>query len=249
MFFVLSKLLFFLLNPVIWVLALIILGLFFKKRRVIFLVSAAILLFLFSNAAIFQVVSKKWEIESLPADSIKKHYTYAVVLGGMASENIENGKMYIGQSIDRILQAIILYKQGKIDTILITGGSGMVLDQSMKEAPIIRKFCTDMGVKDSCILIEDQSRNTRENATMTKALLNNRHPSMLLITSAFHMRRSMGCFKKEGFEFDVLSTDPLCKTRLYIDDYFIPKADIIDKWGILIKEIAGTFTYKLAGYI
>ena len=230
-------------------LALIILGLFFKKRRVIFLVSAAILLFLFSNAAIFQVVSKKWEIESLPADSIKKHYTYAVVLGGMASENIENGKMYIGQSIDRILQAIILYKQGKIDTILITGGSGMVLDQSMKEAPIIRKFCTDMGVKDSCILIEDQSRNTRENATMTKALLNNRHPSMLLITSAFHMRRSMGCFKKEGFEFDVLSTDPLCKTRLYIDDYFIPKADIIDKWGILIKEIAGTFTYKLAGYI
>lgn len=249
MFFVLSKLLFFLINPVIWVLSLVILGLFLKKRRAILLVSAAILLFLMGNTAIFQFVSKKWEIESLPADSVKKHYTYAVVLGGMASENKKNGKMHFGESIDRILQAIILYKQGKIDTILITGGSGMVLDQTMKEAPIIRKFCVDMGVKDNCILIEDQSRNTRENATMTKAMLNNCPPQILLITSAFHMRRSMGCFKKEGFEFDVLSTNPLCRTRLYIDDYFIPKAEVIDKWGILIKEIAGTLTYKMAGYI
>jgi uncharacterized SAM-binding protein YcdF (DUF218 family) len=84
---------------------------------------------------------------------------------------------------------------------------------------------------------------------MTKAMLNNHPPRILLITSAFHMRRSMGCYKKEGFEFEVLSTNPFCKVRLYIDDYFIPKAEVIDKWGILIKEIVGTVTYKVAGYI
>jgi len=249
MFFVLSKLLFFLINPVIWVLALILLGIFSKKRKTILLTLGFVLLYVLSNPAIFQFVSQKWEIESLPADSVKKHYTYAVVLGGMASGNMKNGKMHIGESIDRILQAIILHKQGKIDTILITGGSGLILDKSAKEAPLIRKFCTDMGVKDSCILIESQSRNTHENATMTKAMLNHNPSCILLITSAFHMRRSMGCFKKAGFEFEILSTDPLCKARLYMDDYFIPKADVIEKWGILIKEIVGTVAYKIAGYI
>jgi uncharacterized SAM-binding protein YcdF (DUF218 family) len=249
MFFILSKLLFFIINPVIWVLVLIFLGIILKKKRFILLLTAATLLYIFSNTAIFQFVSKKWEIESFPADSVKKHYSYAVVLGGMATGNTINGKMHIGESIDRILQAIILNKQGKIDTILITGGSGMILDQSMKEAPIIRRFCIDMGIKDGCILIESQSRNTHENAIKTKAMLNNHPPRILLITSAFHMRRSKGCFKKEGFDFDVLSTNPFCKTHLYIDDYFIPKAEVIDKWGILIKEIAGTITYKIAGYI
>jgi uncharacterized SAM-binding protein YcdF (DUF218 family) len=140
MFFILSKLLFFLINPIIWVLLLIFLGIVLKKKRTILLVMAVTLLYILSNTAIFQFVSKKWEIESLPADSVKKHYTYAVVLGGMATGNTKNGKIHIGESIDRILQAIILYKQGKIDTILITGGSGLVLDQSAKEAPIIRKF-------------------------------------------------------------------------------------------------------------
>ncbi|HEY9125228.1 MAG TPA: YdcF family protein [Bacteroidales bacterium] len=249
MFFILSKLLFFLINPIVWVLSLIVTGLLLKKRKEAFYLSAAILLFIFSNAGIFQFVSKKWEIESLPADSVKKHYTYAVVLGGMASGNTENGKMLFGESIDRILQAIILYKQGKIDTIFITGGSGLVWGQSKKEAPIIRKFCTDMGVKENCILIEDQSRNTHENAIMTKALLNSCQGRILLITSAFHMRRSMGCFKKSGFEFDILSTNPLCRNQLYLDDYFIPKTEIIEKWGILLKEITGSIVYKLAGYI
>ena len=63
------------------------------------------------------------------------------------------------------------------------------------------------------------------------------------------MRRAAGCFKKCGFNFDTFSTDPLEVQFMGIDDYFIPKADPIYKWTIVIKEWIGYISYKLAGYI
>jgi uncharacterized SAM-binding protein YcdF (DUF218 family) len=189
-----------------------------------------------------------WEVKSLPADSVKKVYTYAVVLGGMSDQDKRNGKLVIERSIDRIIQAVILYNQGKVKKIIVTGGSGELLNQGQKESMLIKDFCIKLGVRDSDILIETESRNTYENAIFTKRLIPYEKEKVLLITSAFHMRRSAAVFAKAGYKFDTLATDPFV-TRPAIDDYFLPNARALVGWQTLLKEMVGYLVYGLVGYL
>ncbi|MCX7985811.1 MAG: YdcF family protein [Bacteroidales bacterium] len=249
-FFVLSKLLFFALSPMVWIGLFLILSFCIKddklskKLRII-----ALLIFLFfSNSAIQSTFMRWWEINTPPADSLNQKYTYAVVLGGMADRDPHSGKLIIERSIDRIIQAIILYKAEKVDKIVITGGSGELLNQDKKESIELKKFCEQLGVSPNDIIIEAASRNTFENAKYTKNIIPYKEERILLITSAFHMRRSSAIFKKAGYNFDILSTDPIA-SRLRLDDYFLPKAKAIDNWIVLLKEVAGYLSYKLVGYL
>jgi uncharacterized SAM-binding protein YcdF (DUF218 family) len=251
MFFILSKALFFILNPLVWVLTCMLLSFFLKdiKWKKILIYLSICLLLIFSNNYIFTKIGSMWEITSKPASCVTGHYKYTVVLGGMGSSNKETGKLYVGQSIDRILQAIIVYKQGKTDKILITGGSGSVFGQDRREAPLIKNFCIEMGVPSDVIIVEAESKNTRENAIFSKKFIDVKNEKVLLITSAMHMRRSIGCFEKAGYKFDYLATDPLTQPILYPDDFLIPKAEAMYGWTCLIKEIVGTVIYKIVGYI
>lgn len=251
MFFVFSKIFYFLITPICWIVASILFAFIFRKKAFwlkFFLILAMAVTFIFSNSAIYTYAIRKWEIKAIAPQHFKGKYEYAIVLGGMASSD-DDGKLHIGPSIDRILTAITLYHKGQIDKILITGGSGLLLDQERKEAPDIESFCTQMKVDEDDIVIESESRNTFENAVFTKKLIGIPQEKVLLITSAFHMRRSIGCFKKQGFIFDVLSADPSGEPKLHADDFFIPKAEPLMKWNYLIKEWIGYYAYKLAGYI
>ncbi|HOK51366.1 MAG TPA: YdcF family protein [Bacteroidales bacterium] len=250
LFFALSKILFFLISPMTWIGLLLLLSIAIKRRdlgRKIGIISLLVFLF-FSNMAIQNSVMRWWEIETPPASAIKQSYTYAIVLGGMSECNPATGKLIVERSIDRILQAVILYKAGKVKKIIITGGSGKLLNQSIKEATDIKNFCIQLGIPSEDILTETESRNTYENAKFTKKLFSFKTEKVLLITSAIHMRRSMAIFKKAGYQFDILSTDPLA-TPLEVDDYFLPEAKALDNWTIILKEWAGFIAYKLVGYL
>ena len=74
----------------------------------------------------------------------------------------------------------------------------------MKEGKYAEQFLLNLGIPAADILIESESNNTRENAVFTQKLLTQKMPAAkcLLITSAFHMRRSIGCFNKVGMQFD-----------------------------------------------
>lgn len=250
MFFIFSKALFFLITPICWILACFILASFLKKTRIkkIFLIAGIALLLFFTNTAIINSILHAWEVQTKSAKSVTEKYDYAVVLGGMASQNPKTGALHVGPSIDRLLEAIVLYKQGNVRKILITGGSGAIFSQQQKEALIVNELCYSLGVPKEDVILESDSKNTHENAVFTKNIIGT-DKKILLLTSAFHMRRSMGCFAKEGFTFDVFSTDPLEVVFLGPDDYFIPKAEPLYKWTILIKEWIGYVTYKIADYI
>jgi uncharacterized SAM-binding protein YcdF (DUF218 family) len=250
MFFILSKLLYFIITPTIWIIALFLLSLFSKKEKLKkrFLVSGIILFFFFTNNFIFNIAVKQWEMKVHKFGEIEKKYKYGVVLGGMATSNLKTGVVQFSPGIDRLLQAITLYKKGNIEKIFITGGTGAVFDQNNKESCLLHKICLNLEIPDSVLTIEFKSKNTYENAIFTKQILGTGY-NILLITSGFHMRRAAACFKHEGFKFDVLSTDPLEKLNMSPDDYFIPKPYPLDKWAYLIKEWVGYVSYKTAGYI
>ena len=110
-----------------------------------------------------------------------------------------------------------------------------------------------MGVRQEDILLENASRNTYENALFSKQLLDNQHftnPKTLLITSAYHTPRALGCFKKEGFDVQpfpahFIGEKPSWRTSSWLT----PESRSFSNWETILKEWVGYVVYRLKGYI
>jgi len=253
MFFILSKTLHFLLMPFIWVLLLLLLAVFLKAvkwRRISLLTALAILLF-FSNPFLANEAWRAWEVAATPVTAVK-HHDVAVILTGVTSyrEDISD-RIHTSKGADRFLHPLQLYRLGKIDKFLISGGSGQVLMDRVPEAEQIEKVLLMAGVPELDIFTEGNSRNTHENAVNTAAALEH-HPEwqrVLLVTSAFHMRRAAACFKEAGVEADAFSTDFYASEPQYTpDETIFPSIIAFSNWHLLIHEITGYIVYKLLGY-
>ena len=252
MFFALSKLLAFLITPALWVIALLAVSVFSKSemRKKKCLYWGFGLLLFFSNGFIFTEFIRAWEA---PAVEIKNLKTYeaGIVLGGMSTYDEELDRVQFFRGVDRLLQAVELYRKGVIHKIIFTGGSGLLLHPEMKEGNYLRRYMFYFDIPEADFIIESESKNTRENATCTKIVLDKEKitGNFLLITSAFHMRRSKGCFKKAGIIAETYSTDRYGGERKFdFDHLFIPNISALDGWSTLIHEVIGYITYKVMGY-
>jgi len=257
MFFQLSKILDFLINPFNWVVALFGIGLIFlwkgKKSAKKWLLASFLTIVFFTNPLILSVVMIKWDYPSYPAKNITQPYEIGILLGGSMRHYDEiNERPVYSMSVDRLMQTIALYKSGKIRKILLTGGSGHVFLQHQKESDIIRVVLNQAGVPDEDILVENQSRNTYENAAFTAKLIReeNINGKFLVITSASHMRRTIACFKKTGLAVDPFPVDGKSQTFSWTPDTFIlPEPHAFGAWDSYIHEWAGMIAYKISGYI
>ncbi|MEP7171264.1 MAG: YdcF family protein, partial [Bacteroidota bacterium] len=255
MFFILSKILYFIFSPLNWIITILLIGLFSKKprRKKNFITTGIVLLILFTNPFILNISIHAWEIPSCRIGSIKEAYDVGVVLGGaMRYYNSEMDRVVYGSSVDRLIQSISLYREGKIKKILVSGGSGLLLLQQYKEAELLKKVLLEMNIPDQDILIENQSKNTRENAFFSAQILKNNYPGgrILLITSGYHMRRSLGCFKKAGINPDPFSVDEHSGKVQYTPDKLImPDAANLQSWDALLHEWGGYVSYWMVGYI
>ncbi len=252
MFFILSKLLSFLIAPIIWIVALIIWALFTKnnQRKKKLLIVAAALILIFSNAFLFNEVMGAWELQTKKYEDLKE-YDVGIVLGGMMAYDGEFDRIMFMRGTDRLMQAIELYKKGYIKKILFSGGSGSIIRQDMKEGIYAKRYLLTLGIPETDILIESESNNTRENALFSKEILEKQPggKSYLLITSAFHMRRALGCFHQVGLDPDYYSTDRYSGMRAWVfDNLFIPNISSLQQWHMLIHEVIGFLVYKIAGY-
>jgi uncharacterized SAM-binding protein YcdF (DUF218 family) len=253
MFFLFSKLLFFLLTPIFWVFFLLCIALFSKQpnRKKKFVVISLLVLYLFSNKFIFNEIERKWDIPFTKLENVGK-YDYTIVLGGFSSFDTTYAKVKFSDASDRMWQGLQLYYQKKVRKILISGGSGSILHQDETEADKVKAFLLSIKVPESDIIMEMTSRNTHENAVYTQAWLKKHDPNArcLLVTSAAHMRRAMGCYKKEGVNVTPYSSHQISDSRKFDYDILIlPQAITLDYWNSLIKEWVGYAAYKVVGYL
>jgi len=255
MFFILSKIIYAIVAPASLV-ALFFLFYFFLKKK--FLLYAGIGLFLFfSNPFIGLNLFKMWEID---ATEIKpgEHYDGIIILGGFVSTISVNNQIQrtvFADGNDRMIQAISLYKKGISDKIIYTAGTDSIFNLHTAEAILAKEFLLEIGIPDSAIITESRSINTYENAMFTKKILEKldtawQKKKYLLVTSAFHMRRSMACFKKQGFNVTAYSTN----FRALIENYtifntIVPSYGALQNWTYLMKELIGMVVYKAKGYI
>jgi uncharacterized SAM-binding protein YcdF (DUF218 family) len=253
MFFVLSKLLIYLIMPLTIVFGLLALGLFMKnprwKKRALW--SCFIVFYLFSNEFIANEVMKAWEIPAKPFADIKK-YKVGIVLTGTTMSGLQpDDRVYFSR--DRITHTIQLYKLGLIEKILISGGIGRLIDTDEPEANKYQSVMIMMGIPPDDIIVENKTRNTAESAPAVKRILDSYHykyEECLLITSAFHMRRSLAVYQKQGLNIDQFTTDFYSHPRsFYPDGLLLPQHEAISIWSKLMKEWIGIAAYKVSGYI
>ncbi|MDQ3111182.1 MAG: YdcF family protein, partial [Bacteroidota bacterium] len=201
MFFFLSKIFAFLLMPLTWFFILLIWSWRTKNegRKKRLRIAAFVIIILFSNRFVFDRTMHVWEINTIQEPAAGT-YDAIIVLGGMSSYDEQFDRIQFARGTDRLLQAIALWKKGVAPKIVFTGGSGSIRNSKIKEGEKIREFLHKAGIPDSVMIYETQSRNTHENALFTKPVLAKEVPGgrYLLVTSAFHMRRSLACFAKEG---------------------------------------------------
>ncbi|MGM9539961.1 YdcF family protein [Anaerovibrio sp.] len=131
-----------------------------------------------------------------------------IMLGGGATADTPNmGELgnLCASPASRLLAAAELY--GRLHVPVLVSG-GQVYEDSGPEAVIARRELMRLGVPEQDILLEPDSLNTRQNAAFSGRLLRERglsHP--VLVTSAFHMERSVLNFEKEGFQVTAYPTD------------------------------------------
>lgn len=240
-------------SPLIWFFVLCIIAFFAKDkvRKKKLVIGAVCILFVFSNSFIVDEFMRAWEVVT-PDLKPKEKYKYAIVLGGMIWYDARQDKPQFMRSGDRLFQTLSLFGNKQIDKIIITGGSGSINHPEEKEAAILKKYLLKCGYADSSIIIENKSRNTRENALFTKYLIDSLHiqDSALFITSAFHLRRAKGCFNRVGITKIVLyPTDRYSGPRKFeLDHLFIPNPGALETSTLLLHEIMGWLIYKVKGY-
>lgn len=251
MFFILSKVLGWVLMPLGLITISTIVALVFRRKKLgkIGLVVSVTLFFFFTNPLLATLVMNTWEPPAKEYQEIKKVYDVGIVLAGISVPNrAPFDRIQFAKGADRIIHAIDLYKLGQIKKILISGGSGALTYKGIPESHMLWAFTINMGVPARDVVIEDLSRNTRENALYSSEMVQP-DDQVLLITSAFHMYRSSACFDKVNVKHDTFPTDYYGDEIRLSLNIFIPQIYAIELWTKLSKELLGILAYKLAGYI
>ena len=174
-----------------------------------------------------------------------------VILGGAIKSDESDAR---GQAVfdegERVVEAALLARRYPEARIVFTGGNGSLAGGSNHEAEDAKKLLVALGVDPARVTLETASRNTDENARFTAAMV---HPEpgqrWYLVTSGFHMPRSMGLFEKAGFRRRRLSGRlPDDRPRSSIS-WWLGAADNLRVFSIAAKEWIGLAAYRATGRI
>ncbi|ALN73249.1 YdcF family protein [Aureimonas sp. AU20] len=173
-----------------------------------------------------------------------------VVLGGSFDTRVARtrGEPELNDAADRITTALALSRQFPEAKIVFSGGAAAMFEDDVTESSVAQRLFGDLGLAPERLVLEDRSRNTVENARFSKELADPQSgDTWLLVTSAAHMPRAVGCFRTAGF--DVIP---------YPTDYQTPAGDAIyrpstatvrnlEKVHFAIREYLGLLAYRLTG--
>lgn len=173
-----------------------------------------------------------------------------VVLGGAMDADVTTarGNWELSRSGDRFVEALRLALRHPEAKILIAGGGSAIVSGQETEAEAGARFFRDFGIAPERLLLEDQSRNTEENAQNAK-VVGQPQPGQtwLLVTSAFHMSRSVGLFRRAAFDVIPWPTDYLSAGNEGIGLKPSQAAENLAISQIALKEWIGLWGYYLTG--
>jgi len=185
----------------------------------------------------------KWDSSRGDPDGI-------IVLGGPLDADLSaaHGVPVISGAADRIVGGATLAHRYPSARLVYTGGSPNLLHNDAKEADYATALLQGLGIPKSRLTMERQSRNTKENAEFTKEIVKPKPGERwLLVTSAYHMPRSIGLFRKAGFPVEAYPVDWRVGTQEDLFKYYVVANDGLQLVDIGVREWLGLIAYRLAG--
>ncbi len=250
--FVLSKLYWYLSAPgnlLVLILVLGALALLTRRRIGIWLAVAAAVGF----AAIVATPIAEWTIVPLenrfPQPGLPDRIDGIVVLSGAVDEAITRarGLPAVNDAGERVIEAAALARRFPEAKIVLSGGEGL-RNIGWNEAEPTRDILVSLGVPAERMILETRSRNTIENAEDSFALVHPRDGEVwLLVTSAFHMPRAVGCFRHVGWRVVPFPVDYRTAPGVISRDYMLDeRLTLLD---LAVKEWVGLVVYRALGRI
>ncbi len=133
--------------------------------------------------------------------------------------------------------------------LLLSGGDGHRPWAGIAEAEQLRTQLIDWGIAPDRLVTEARSRNTHENAVFSATIIRQHGwKRILLVTSAFHMQRALGCFAKEGILADAAPADFHGARIALSGDFFLPRGTALAESSAAWRELVGRIVYRLVGY-
>ena len=220
---------------------------------------AFLILVIASNVRVSNNLTISLERQYLPQENMPS--AGAIVVLGGATRNNESPRILPDMSDrgDRLLYAVKLYKDGVAPLIILTGGRIRWYGGGSSEAQSMATILELMGIPGDVMILESRALNTYENAVYTKEILDRRNiKKIILVTSAAHMPRSMGIFKKQGMNPIAAPTDFLISDRKLVEHTFttesqilsfFPDTESLDRTTQVLKEYIGIAIYRLKGWM
>ena len=177
--------------------------------------------------------------------------TGIIMLGGGIEAGLSEARdqVVVNDAGERPIYVADLARRYPRSRLVFSGGSGFI-GGGISEADIVNRQADTIGLPRSRVILENRSRNTHENATFSAALV---HPKpgerWLLLTSAWHMPRAIGCFRQAGFTVEAFPFDYRTKGWGDLLHFHGFSSDGLLQFDLAMKEWIGLVAYRLAGYI
>ncbi len=175
-----------------------------------------------------------------------------IVLGGATMAPLPpRAHIEVGESYDRLLHGLRLYRAGKAPHMLFSGGTIEALTGTLEsEAWQYLQLAQEAGIRAEGIVLEERSRNTYENALYAQQIMAERGwKNALLVTSASHMPRAMAVFAALGVDVFAAPTDVRVVVHPFSFFELLPTAYGLEQSSTAAKEYVGWWVYWLRGWI
>ncbi len=215
-----------------------------KRRGLTVLVLSVAWLWVWSSPWFFLIFGGALERQypSVSVNTLPVADVIVVLGGGIGSPTKNTVYAELFPGADRGWHAARCYHAGKAPVILFSG---------VGEGPGMKQFLVDLGVPSAKIILESESKNTYENGVFTLAKLKDlKANKVILVTSAWHMRRALMTFRKMGVEaipagtdYEALSMSGWVTPQTLA--YYLPSAEILGRNSAMLKEHLGYWAYWL----
>ena len=235
-FYIKKLITFILLPPTLFILIFLLIA-FLSRRKAVKLIafSGALMLYLLSIEPVKDMLYRPLEssyqrVEHIEADAI-------VVLGGGSYKT----GILKEDSMKRLLTGFLLHKRHNLPIIL----SGGAVLGNLPEAEVMKQVLEELGVDKGSIITESRSRDTHENAKYVKEICQQRNfKKVVLVTSAYHMPRSVSSFKKAGLDVVPYPTD-FKQDKRYNVYSLVPSVGVLHDSTKAVREHLGNLAYSL----
>ncbi len=174
-----------------------------------------------------------------------------IVLGGSFDTVVSLTRNEIGlnEAGERLMAGVVLARKYPDARIVFSGGSGRLVYEEMLESELAARFFESFGIPRERLLLEDKSRNTVENARFTRDLAQAKPGERwLLVTSAYHMPRSVGVFRAVGFEVEAYPVDFRTRGSADLWRAFYTVGDGLRRTDTAAREWTGLVMYWAVGH-